>query len=254
MTEPLKPPKEYRPEFMEKYTSFISKHSWQNILKISEKMLIQLGCECKTENFSIDCIFYNEQHCVNMPFRVNIFTSADSDDEYVVEFQKRHSGDTLEFLDLFAQFIKQNERCGMVSRSKTEATIFPKPRPIPFDSSSNPIILNKDCLDLLLHQLKSKRLKVQVEGLSVLAKCVQTKANCVLMRRDPSTVSLLCSLLDTDYSKITYPTLIILKFLLNPSNGSQLKISKIVSLLNKDPGETYKNLIDSVIHKSLLVE
>lgn len=263
----LKPPKEYCPEFMEKFTIFVSKHSWQDILKISEERLIQLGCECKIENFSIDCIFYNEQYCMNIPFRVNVFTSADSEDEYVVEFQKQQSGDIFEFLDLFAQFIKQDEGCGMVSRGKTEDSVFPKPHHIPFGAFSEPIILNQNCLDCLLHHLESDYSKVQAEGLSALAKCVQTKANCVLMRRVPSIVSRLCQFFDTDYPKIIYPTLIILKFLLNPftdSNGeddTSLTIEEQQKLLSQFAfrssfkvqsmwplhGKTYKNLIRSVL-------
>ena len=85
----LKPPKEYDDVFMEKYTIFISKHSWQDILKISKEYLIQLGCECTIKNFSIECTFYNEQRCVNMHFHVNIFTSSHSEDEYLFEFRRR---------------------------------------------------------------------------------------------------------------------------------------------------------------------
>lgn len=254
-----KPPKEYEAPFMEKYTIFISKHSWQDILKISAARLTQLGCECKTENFSLHCIFYNEQRCVNMPFHVNIFTSADSADEYVVEFQNRDSGNTLEFLELFAQFIQQDEGCGMVNRGRKGA-ILPRPRPMRFDCPFGPVLLNEDALDCLLCMLKSDYYKVQTQGLAELAKLVQTKANCILMRRKPLFVSLLYSFLDTDISQITYPTLIILKFLLNanhfvvPIDGeeqkkilSQFDISKIASLLNHDLGPTFKNLIDSVI-------
>ena len=254
-----KPPKEYAPPFMEKYTIFISKHSWQDILKISAARLTQLGCECKTENFSLHCIFYNEQRCVNMPFHVNIFTSADSADEYVVEFQNRDSGNTLEFLELFAQFIQQDEGCGMVNRGRKGA-ILPRPRPMRFDCPFGPVLLNEDALDCLLCMVKSDYYKVQTQGLAELAKLVQTKANCILMRRKPLFVSLLYSFLDTDISQITYPTLIILKFLLNanhfvvPIDGeeqkkilSQFDISKIASLLNHDLGPTFKNLIDSVI-------
>ena len=254
-----KPPKEYEAPFMEKYTIFISKHSWQDILKISAARLTQLGCECKTENFSLHCIFYNEQRCVNMPFHVNIFTSADSADEYVVEFQNRDSGNTLEFLELFAQFIQQDEGCGMVNRGRKGA-ILPRPRPMRFDCPFGPVLLNEDALDCLLCMVKSDYYKVQTQGLAELAKLVQTKANCILMRRKPLFVSLLYSFLDTDISQITYPTLIILKFLLNanhfvvPIDGeeqkkilSQLDISKIASLLNHDLGPTFKNLIDSVI-------
>ncbi len=254
-----KPPKEYEAPFMEKYTIFISKHSWQDILKISAARLTQLGCECKTENFSLHCIFYNEQRCVNMPFHVNIFTSADSADEYVVEFQNRDSGNTLEFLELFAQFIQQDEGCGMVNRGRKGA-ILPRPRPMRFDCPFGPVLLNEDALDCLLCMVKSDYYKVQTQGLAELAKLVQTKANCILMRRKPLFVSLLYSFLDTDISQITYPTLIILKFLLNanhfvvPIDGeeqkkilSQFDISKIASLLNHDLGPTFKNLIDSVI-------
>ena len=254
-----KPPKEYAPSFMEKYTIFISKHSWQDILKISAARLTQLGCECKTENFSLHCIFYNEQRCVNMPFHVNVFTPADSADEYVVEFRNRESGNTLEFLELFAQFIQQDEGCGMVNRGRKGA-ILPRPRPMRFDCPFGPVLLNEDALDCLLCMLKSDYYKVQTQGLAELAKLVQTKANCILMRRKPLFVSLLYSFLDTDISQITYPTLIILKFLLNanhfvvPIDGeeqkkilSQLDISKIASLLNHDLGPTFKNLIDSVI-------
>ena len=200
-----KPRKEYCSKFMKKNNSFNSKHPWPDILKISEERLSQLGCECKIENFSIECVFYNEPRCVNMPFRVNVFTSADSEDEYVVEFQKRTSGDIFEFRDLFAQFIKQDEGCGMVSRDKTKEFSFPE-HPTSFGSVSGPIILNKECLDCFLHLLKSNYFEIQVETLCQLAKCIQTKANCILIGRAPSIVSLLCSFLATDYSKITYPT------------------------------------------------
>ena len=260
-----KPPKEYAPPFMEKYTIFISKHSWQDILKISAARLTQLGCECKTENFSLHCIFYNEQRCVNMPFHVNVFTPADSADEYVVEFRNRESGNTLEFLELFAQFIQQDEGCGMVNRGRKGA-ILPRPRPMRFDCPFGPVLLNEDALDCLLCMVKSDYYKVQTQGLAALATLVQTKANCILMRRTPLFVSLLCSFLDADPNsvcdKITYPTLIILKFLLNanhfvdPLGGdgeeqkklvSQLDISKISSLLDHDLGPTINHLIKSVI-------
>ncbi len=249
----LKPPKEYN--YMEKYTIFISKHSWQDILAISAEQLAQLGCECKTENFSLFCMFYNEQHSVAMPFRVNIFTSSDSEDEYVVEFQRRCSRYTLEFLELFARFIQQDKGCGMVNRGRIEGSSFPQPRSIQIDSFG-PVILDKDALDCLLCHLKSEYLDVQAEGLFQLAKCVQTKENCVLMRRVPLFVSLLCSFLDTDYS---YPTLVILKFLLNPSFKSlmikehenllsQLDVPKMKFLLGKDlGGKTYENLIQTIL-------
>ena len=248
----LKPPKEYCSVFMEKYTIFISKYPWRDILEITEERLIQLGCECKIKNFSIECIFYNEQRCVNMHFRVNIFTSSDSEDEYVVEFQRWQSGDTFEFMDLYAQFIKQDEGCGMVSRSKTG--FLPQPRQMTNNNSycGVSIMLNKDCLECLLRHLKSDYYETQVQGLCQLAQCVQTKANCVLIGRVPSIVSFLCSFIDIDCSEITYPTLIILKFLLNPSTNTSLMIeeqviTKIVSLLDKNLGETYENLIHSVI-------
>ena len=256
----LKPPKEYDDVFMEKYTIFISKHSWQDILKISKEYLIQLGCECTIKNFSIECTFYNEQRCVNMHFHVNIFTSSDSEDEYVVEFRRRRSGDTLEFLELFAQFIQQDKGRGMVSRGKTEGFSFPQPR-LPFNSPFGPIILDEDCIDCLLRQLNSHYYKVQAGGLCELARCVQTKANCVLMRRVPSIVSFLCSFLDINCPETTYPTLIILKFLLNPLRDSdstmslkehknllsQLDLPKMDVLLGGDLGETCENLIHSVL-------
>jgi len=271
-----KPPKEYAPPFMEKYTIFISKHSWQDILKISAARLTQLGCECKTENFSLHCIFYNEQRCVNMPFHVNVFTPADSADEYVVEFRNRESGNTLEFLELFAQFIQQDEGCGLVNRGRKGA-ILPRPRPddqffgpAAFQNSNpcpfGPVLLDEDALDCLLHMLEPGYYKVQTQGLAALATLVQTKANCILMRRTPLFVSLLCSFLDAEPNsvcdKITYPTLIILKFLLNanhfvdPLGGdgeeqkklvSQLDISKISSLQDHDLGPTINHLIKSVI-------
>ena len=246
----LKPPKEHDSIFMEKYTTFISKRSWQDILKITEKRLIQLGCECTIKNYAIECVFYNEERCVNMSFHVNVFTSSDSENEYTVEFRRYSSGDTLEIIELYAQFIQQDEGYGMVSRSKT-GSILPKPRypfgPDPF----GPVILNEECLDCLLHLLKSNC----YEGLRSLAQLVQTKANRILMGRVPSFVSLLCSFLDTENSYIIYPTLIILKFLLNhfgftseehKNLVSQLDCSKITPLLDKNLGKTQENLIHSV--------
>lgn len=118
------PPKEFKSEFLEKYFCFISEHDWKEIMKITTERLVQLGCECKkAEKFSLHCIFYNEEQVVRMPFNVNIYTSRSSNGEYVVEFQKRHSGDDLAYVDLYAKFIQQDEGCGMVVRG-TNAPFF----------------------------------------------------------------------------------------------------------------------------------
>ena len=53
MVETGNPPKEFKSEFMEKYFCFISKHDWKEIMKISTERLVQLGCECKPEKFSL---------------------------------------------------------------------------------------------------------------------------------------------------------------------------------------------------------
>ena len=241
----LKPPNEYDDVFMEKYTIFISKYSWQDILEITEKRLIQLGCECTIKNYSIECVFYNEQRCVNMPFHVNVFTSSDSENEYTVEFQKRRSGDTLEFIELFAQFIQQDEGCGMVSRSKT-GSVLPKPRHHPFAPCPfGPVILNEDALDSLLRMVQSDYFDVSVEGLCLLARLVQTKANCILIGSVPSVIHLFCLFLDNENTEIIYPTLIILKFLLNQHKNlvSQFSLKKG---LGQNLGKTYKKLIQDV--------
>lgn len=253
MTEPL-PPKEYKPEFMEKYTSFISKYDWKDIMKICADRLEELGCECKTEKFSLHCTFYNEQWCVCIPFHVNIFTSASSN-EYVVEFQKRCSGDTVEFMELYANFIQQDKGCGMVVQSKTFFTPRQTPNLVPE--------LDQDALECLTYHLKSDYFDVRSESLVMLAICVQTEANRILMYHTPSFLSILSSLLDVDYDrflyrqrhKITYPTLIILKFLLKSKvhketltvEALQQLSSKLEGLLGKNLGHPYNNLINAVL-------
>lgn len=242
----LRPPKEYRAPFMEKYTVFISKRSWQDILTIAADRLTQLGCDSKTENFSLHCVFYNEQRCVNIPFHVNVFTSADSDDEYVVEFQKRVSGNTIEFFDLFGRFIQQDGECGIVSR--TEGPSVSAPRQMPFE----PLLLNCEILDGLLHLLKSEYYEIQKNGLVMLAQIIQTKANCVFLRRVPLFGTLICSFLDPSSTEILFPALIILKFLVTlgeeqKKNLPPVDTSALVSLVGRDLGATCNNLLGSVI-------
>ena len=116
----LKPPKEFPPTFMLKSTSFISKRTWKDILVIAADRLTQLGCECVFQNFSLECVFYNERRCVNIPFRVNVFTSEDSDNEYVVQIQNRSSENTFEFWGLFEQFVDRDEEGGIIHQSKNK--------------------------------------------------------------------------------------------------------------------------------------
>ena len=92
---------------------------------------------------------------------------------------------------------------------------------------------------------KSNYFDVSVEGLCSLARLVQTKANCILIRSVPSIISFLCLFLDNDNTEIIYPTLIILKFLLNQHKNlvSQFSLKKG---LGQNLGKTYKNLIQDV--------
>ena len=253
------PPKEFKSVFMEKFFCFKSKYHWEEILKISTERLILLGCECKTEKFSLQCMFYNEERCVIIPFHVNIYTSRSSNDEYVVEFQKRRSGDTLEFIDLYANFIHQDEGCGMVVRSTNGP--FPRQPPNLLSDPFGPVILNQDALECLMNMVKSPYPDVRIEALGPLAKYIQTEANRVLIYHYPSIFSILTSLLDIDYDKIAYPTLIILKFLLKTDSkeGEPLTVevrqqlsTKLGDLLAKKfkdkllSGEIYNDLIISV--------
>ncbi len=258
------PPKEFKSVFMEKFFCFKSKYHWEEILKISTERLILLGCECKTEKFSLQCMFYNEERCVIIPFHVNIYTSRSSNEEYVVEIQKRCSGDTFEFIDLYANFIQQDEGFGMVVRSKIGPFFTHRQAPSLMASPFGPVILSQDTLDCLMYHLKSDDWDVRIEGVSTLAKCVQTEANRVLMYQHPSIVSVLTSLLDVDYDKIAYPTLIIFKFLLKtdgkeeetetlPADLCEQLASKLGGLLAKKlkdkmlSGKIYIDLIISVV-------
>ena len=279
------PPQEYPPPFMEKYTSFISKRGvgfveksrikcsrcegnpqgcyqctggyiqfacadWKSIMKMCSVRLVQLGCECKTKNFSLHCIFYNEQRVLCIPFHVNIFTSATSDDEYVVEFQRRRSGDIYEFMDLYANFIQQDRGCGLVDRSKTGNFLTPRQNFVA--ESWEPVRVTSEVLECLMGLLKSEYFDVCAEGLTQLAKCVQKDANRIVMSQYPSMVSILLALLDDDFDSIIYPTLIIFKFLIRPDTEltaeEQKQLScKLDSLLAKNLGETYQLLITSVL-------
>jgi hypothetical protein len=265
MTETLSacnPPKEFKIEFMEKYSCFISKHDWKDILEICTDRLAKLGCECKAEKFSLHCTLYIEKQGESIPFVVNVFSSRSSAEEYVVEFQRRCSGNLLEFIDLYATFIQQDEGCGMVvrnahgPRSGWRKSLEP-------DSFVllNSVILNQDNLECLMHFLKSDYYDIRTEGLAQLAKCVQTEANCLLMYRYPSIFSTLAAFLDDDYDKIAYPVLIILKFLLEtggkddailPGEVHRQLSSKLSILLDKKlndrlvSGDVYKRLMISV--------
>ena len=118
--------------------------------------------------------------------------------------------------------------------------------PCPF----GPVILNEDALDSLLCMVKSNYFDVSMEGLCSLARLVQTKANCILIGSVPSVISLLCLFLDNDNTEIIYPTLIILKFLLNQHKNlvSQFSLKKG---LGQNLGKTYKNLIQDVKKKMI---
>ena len=261
MVELANPPKEFKSEFMEKHFCFISKHDWKEIVKISTERLVQLGCECKPEKFSLICTFYNEERCVCAPFHVNIYTSRSSNDEYVVEFQKRRSGDTLELIDLYANFIHQDEGCGMVVRGTNGPFFTPRQPPNLLSDPFGPVILNQDALECLMNMVKSPYTEVRIEALGPLAKCIQTEANRVLIYHYPSIFSILTSLLDIDYDKIAYPTLIILKFLLKTDSKEGVSLTvevrqqlstKLGDLLAKKfkdkllSGEIYNDLIISV--------
>lgn len=257
------PPEEFKSEFLEKYFCFISKHDWKEILKISTERLVQLGCECKPEKFSLQCTFYNEEQVVRMPFHVNIYTSRSSnDDEYVVEFQKRRSGDDLAYADLYAKFIQQDEGCGMVVRGTNGPFFMQRQTPNPLRNPFGPVVLNQDALDCLLNMVKDDSYDVRIEALSSLAKLVQTEANRGLVYHYPSMFSVLTSLLDVDYDRISYPTLIILKFLLKTDvkegetltgDGREQLSFKLGDLLTKKlkdkllNGDIYKDLIISVV-------
>ena len=102
-----------------KSTSFISKRKWRDILPISADRLTQLGCECEFQNYSLKCIFYNEQRCVNIPFRVNVFTSTDLDNAYVVKIQNCSPENVFEFWELLEHFV--NQEGGLIHQKKIKS-------------------------------------------------------------------------------------------------------------------------------------
>ena len=127
------------------------------------------------------------------------------------------------------------------------------------DTDFRPIVLTDTSLDYFLSCLKSADYKVRLTGIMILAQCGQTKANCLLLRRSPLIVPFLCSFLDISNGNIIYPTLILLKFLLNGFGGaeekilSQLDISKIHSLLNQKLGKTITDLIKVILQAGMNV-
>jgi len=192
-----------------------------------------------------------------MLFCVNIFTSRSSKAKYVVEFQRQFSGDLFEIGPLYGNFVRQDEGCGMVIRSKNDVFFEPQQERLdPF----GPIILSRGTLECLVRMLKSEYYSVRIEALVVLGKCIQTEANRVLVYHYPSMFSILAASLDAEYNKIAYPTLIILKFLLKitgeedavPVEAREQLSSKLAGVLAKKlentlvKGGVYTDLIRDV--------
>merc|ERR1712096_403769 len=96
----------------DKYTMFIATLKPRILLEYIKAALVSLGCECEVDgtHFQVKATLFDEAECVHIPFHVNVFKSRSpshsSEQEYAVEFQRRSSGGTLEFLQLYAKFIQ----------------------------------------------------------------------------------------------------------------------------------------------------